>query len=325
MDPHTDRPPLAPPAIASALAEGAVVAELPDLGALRLSGADRVDFLHGQVSQDVRGLPAGGATRALLLNHKGHARAEMTVVRREDDLYVSVEDGRGELVRRELEAHVIFDQVAIEELGGTLAALTLQGAGAAEALRGALGLEPPSAGVAAEAPFAAAKVLVVSRDRSGRGGVDVHVLRADLGALRAALGAAGALPAAAGGLEPFRIAAGLPSAAGEAGEGVLPQEAGLEGLVSYRKGCYLGQEIMARIEARGSVRRELAGLRLAAPPADDAREVRLGERSVGRLGSVAVHPELGPVALAVLRKDVPEGAELRAAGSAARRVGLPMA
>jgi tRNA-modifying protein YgfZ len=108
--------------------------------------------------------------------------------------------------------------------------------------------------------------------------------------------------------------AGLAAAAAE-GEEALPQEAGLDDRVSYRKGCYLGQEIMARIEGRGTLRRGLARLRLDGAPLDaQARDViDGGGRSVGRVGSAAPTPQ-GWQALAVLRLDVADGAALRALG-----------
>ncbi|MEX2542528.1 MAG: hypothetical protein WD314_11995, partial [Trueperaceae bacterium] len=144
-------------------------------------------------------------------------------------------------------------------------------------------------------------------------------------ALTAALTAAGAVAGGMAALRLGRVCAGLASAAGEAGEGVLPQEAGLEPLVSYRKGCYLGQEIMARIEARGKLRRELGALRLEREPEPGEREVRRDGRLVGRLGTVARHPESGVLALAVLRSDLDLDSPVEAAGVPARRIRLPVA
>jgi folate-binding protein YgfZ len=139
-------------------------------------------------------------------------------------------------------------------------------------------------------------------------------------ALLSAGATAGGRPA----LELARVAAGIPSVAGEAGEGVLPQEAGLEALVSYRKGCYLGQEIMARVEARGNLRRRLGVLRLEGEPSEGARDIRHEGRRVGRLGTLARHPGLGLIALAVLRSDLGEDASLEVGGAVARPAALPL-
>ena len=146
-------------------------------------------------------------------------------------------------------------------------------------------------------------MLVSEAVRGAHGGYDLHVLTKDAPALFEALLGAGAAPAGEDALTLARVVAGLPAAETEGGEGVLPQEAGLEPLLSYRKGCYLGQEIMARIEARGTVRRELRRLALSALPATGARDILKGGKVVGRLGAVAIHPEEGVVGLGVVRKD----------------------
>jgi folate-binding Fe-S cluster repair protein YgfZ len=93
--------------------EGAVVVPLLVHTALRVTGADRLDFVHGQLSNEVKRLQLGTLSENLLLNHKGHALAQMRVFRRDDDLFLAVEGNAGELVERELRAHIIFDQVAL--------------------------------------------------------------------------------------------------------------------------------------------------------------------------------------------------------------------
>jgi folate-binding protein YgfZ len=311
--PHPD------PQAWAALGHAAVAVELDDVGALRLTGPDRVDFLNGQVAHDVRALSDGHALRALYLDVKGHALDELRVHRRDRDLHVAVEDGRAAAVLARLTAHRVFDDVTLEDLGTVLACVTVQGPTAGEVVRRALGQDPPEDGTRfAQVPFASAEVLVARHRRSEPGGIDLHLLRRDLSELRAALQAAGAVAGDRAGLEASRVAAGLARAAVDAGPGVLPQEAGLGDAISTRKGCYLGQETMARIEARATLRRGLARLRLDGWPGEEARPpLRLDGREVGRLGSVAVHPELGPIALAVLRRDLPGDATLEAGSASA--------
>ena len=282
--------------------EGAALVPLLGVTPLRLTGADRVEFLHGQVSNEVKRLAVGGASRALMLNVKGHALAGMHIYKREGDLFVATEGGAGSRVVRELRAHIIFDQVELTDLSDTITSLTLQGEGAAGVVKEVLG-EVPEPGRFVQPPFEGAKVLVGEVKRSRNDGYDLHVLVKDAPALFEALLGAGAAPAGEDALTLARVVAGLPAAETEGGEGVLPQEAGLEPLLSYRKGCYLGQEIMARIEARGTVRRELRRLRLSALPAAGARDILKDGKVVGRLGAVAVHPEEGVMGLGVVRKD----------------------
>ena len=300
----------------------AVLAPLPDLGPLRATGADRVEFLHGQVTNDVRGLPEGGTGEGLLLNHKGHALAQLRTLRRRDDLYLAVEGGASPLVREHLDRHIVFDDVQIKDLTGEIVAWTLQGATAAvDALLAELGADRPAPGASVRVPLDQAAVLVVASRRSGAGGVDLHLLARQAEVVRDRLVGAGAVPAQPVVLPLLRVVAGIPHATSEAGEGVLPQEAGLEPLVSYRKGCYLGQEIMARIEARGTVRRALRGVRLEGEPEHD--EVEAAGRSVGRLGTSVPHPELGWIALAVVRSDLSDDARPSFGGIAGNLADLP--
>lgn len=307
---------------ASALAGESVLVPLVTRGALRLTGADRIEFLHGQVSHDVRGLRPGAARPALRLDHRGRPRADLVVVRRVEDLYLAVDDGRGPAVARELEAHVVFDQVSIEDLSAQLASLVVAGEAGLAALRDALGGAelPRAAGACAQLPWRGSDLLLHARLRGLGASLDVHLLGERLEELWGALLSAGARPIGERALAAARVASGLAAAAAE-GEGALPQEAGLEDRISYRKGCYLGQEIMARIEARGSVHRSLARLVFAEPPRGDAASLGvqdLGGRTVGRLGTVARLPGGRWAGLAVVRNELALGDGVQALGVPAR-------
>ncbi len=294
---------------------------------LRVTGADRLDFLHGQLANEVKGLPVGEMNVSLMLNHKGQALALMRVYRRPDDVYVAVEGGAGAQVKEQLEAHIIFDQVELTDLSETLTALTVQGEKAAEVIRQLFDGHSDGdilEGTFVQLPFAGAEVLVSPMRRSLPGGFDLHVLSKDAPALREALAAAGAVQVGAEVLETARVEAGIPDAAHEGGAGVLPQEAGLEYALSYHKGCYLGQEIMARIEARGKVRRRLVGLRLERLPEAGAVP-KLDGKVMGRLGTVMEHPELGVIALASVRNEAGVGERLELGEVGATLCSLPFA
>lgn len=326
-------PPLPDPSAWTALHEGAIVVDLPSVGSLRLVGDDRVAFLHGQLANDVRSLPVGGALRTLQLNVKGHALAQMTLHRRDDDVHLAVEDGAAPEVARRLRDHLVFDEVSIEDLAGVLRTVTVQGPAAWSVVRRAFG-EVPAPGAFASATVGDASLLLTGSRRSVSGGVDVHVLARHADDALRRLEGAGAVVGDAASLEASRVEAGVPRAGREAGPGVLPQEAGLADAISTRKGCYLGQETMARIEARAQVRRGLVRLVLsdvvvsdqgpgvatdhpASDAAETTNEVRADDRVVGRLGTLARHPRLGLVALAVVRSGLKPDVTLVAAGRAA--------
>jgi folate-binding protein YgfZ len=141
-------------------------------------------------------------------------------------------------------------------------------------------------------------------------GIDLLCDSADTEALRAAAVENGAVPVSEDVLEVLRVERGRPRYGIDLDDTVIPQEAGLnERAVSFTKGCYVGQETVARLHYRGKPNRYLRGLRLSAPVARGA-EIRLGQRVVGRVGSAVVSPRLGPIALALVRREAPVRSEV---------------
>lgn len=306
-------------------------------GHLRVVGADRLGFVHGLVSHDVVGLRDGEAVEALLLDHRGAPRAGLIVHRRPADLYLAVEDGAGPAVATTLREHVVFDQVEVEDLGGRLAQVTLvaDGGSLAAACEAAWrGTGGPVAGALATAADVArgtparatlalptgpsTTALLRPRSWGAAWAVEVQLLARDLPGAWQAWTALGFRAVGERAWTAARVAHGVATALGEGRLG-LPQETGLEDRVSYRKGCYLGQEIMARVEARGRLRRGLARLRLAGPPPalGRARGWRLEDAAgqpIGALGSAAPAPDGdGWWALAVVRLGLPPDAVVRVA------------
>lgn len=297
---------------------------------VRVRGGDRVDFVQGQVSQDVRGLLEGDAADALLLDHKGRPRAGMTVYRRGDDLVLAIEDGDGAVALADLRAHVVFDDVTLDDVGeasagprGVVAFTLVSGdvAVAAEELRAALPeLDPDRLAtghvVSVPLPMDGRSALLRCTALGPLAVVDVALLALDLREVWHALQARGVRPVGERAFTAARVAHGVATSHAEGRLG-LPQETGLAGRVHPRKGCYLGQEIMARVEARGQVRRGLHGLALAGPPpalglAQAWRVEDEDGRAIGEVGSAAPAPDGAWWALAVLRHDAVERAAERA-------------
>jgi folate-binding protein YgfZ len=248
-----------------------------------VEGPDAAGFLHGLLSNDVAALAPGGACRALLLDAKGHLQAEIRVRRDADDAFTLVLDPEGaDAVAATLERYHFSEDLDILGPEG-VEVVTVAGA-PEEVARGA--------DLAVPATLPGAWDLVVS----------------DAAAEIARLG----LPEAPSeALEMARVAAGVPRVGVDTGPSTLVQEAGLEDVaVSFDKGCYLGQETVARAQFRGRVNRVLRGLSLpGAPPPAGARVLREG-REVGRLTSAAVTPDLGAIGLAVLRREAEPGTEV---------------
>jgi folate-binding protein YgfZ len=153
-------------------------------------------------------------------------------------------------------------------------------------------------------------------------GTDLFCAAADRDALRAALEFPDGSEAEA---EVVRVERGRPRYGLDLDDSVIPQEAGLnERAVSFTKGCYVGQETVARLHYRGKPNRRLLGLRLSAP-APPGSELRLGEKVVGRLGSSVVSPELGPIGLALVRREASPGDTVSVEGATALIVDVPFA
>ena len=141
-------------------------------------------------------------------------------------------------------------------------------------------------------------------------GLDLIVAAGDVDAVLATLARAGAEPASEEAAEIVRVESGRPRFGAEMTTSTMPAEAGIEErAVSFTKGCYIGQETVARLHYRGKPNRHLRGLRLAAPAAaGDA--VVAGEREVGTVGTAVVSPAHGPIALAILRREAEPGASV---------------
>ena len=290
---------------------GPLLTPIPS-SSLRVTGADRVDFVHGQMTADLRGTPAPGYVAGCFLSVKGRIEQFARIYRRVDDIYIHLDEGQAPELLARLQRYVIFDQVELQDLSSDLRTVHLWG----EVPAGLPVLE--TAGAAWALEWAGANVLLGAVKRSGRLGLDMHYLAREEGAVLEALYAAGAAPQPWETLQAARVAAGLPDPVPDHFLGYLPQEVGLDAsgplpAISYRKGCYVGQEVMARLEARGQARYGLALLQVPSGlPAGS--EVMAGGKPVGQTGL-----EAGGLALARLHLDLLGDAALTAGGEQVTR------
>jgi folate-binding protein YgfZ len=280
-------------------------------GKLRLTGSEAVDYLQGQVTNDVEALAPGRGCYAGLLTPKGQIVADMRILRGDDFVWIDCEPRSIPALVRNAEMYGIGRDVHVEDATAGYAILSLIGPAARDPLDAA----PPEQ---EHAWVEGEHGLYAATDA----GVDVICPAADADAVRAALGVEEVSEEAA---ECVRIESGRPRLGYEIAGGVIPQEAGLnERMVSFTKGCYVGQETVARLYYKGKPNRHLRGLRLSEPVAAGA-EVTAGDRVVGKVGSAAVSPAHGPIALAILRREVGPGDEVRvgAGGAVAEVAELP--
>jgi folate-binding protein YgfZ len=269
---------------------------LPGRGLLCATGADRVRFLNGMLTADVAKLPAGGAAPALQLDRKGHVLAELVVLAEPESLLLDTAPGVEAELLALLEKHVIADDVAFASLSEGRVWLALEGPGARDAALRAGGAVP-EAGRFARAELAGHELIWIAEGALTAGGLRAIAPRAAAEALERAL----ALPELAlREAELLRIDAGIPALGRDVGPRNFPQEAGLERAISFTKGCYIGQEIVARIASRGAVNRMLMRLRAESPVSAGA-EVEIDGAVVGQVTSAADSPATGAIALAYLK------------------------
>ncbi|MCW2988457.1 MAG: hypothetical protein JWM24_1395 [Solirubrobacterales bacterium] len=287
-------------------------------GKLLVSGSDGAEYLQGQLTNDVEALAPGEGQYAALLDRKGHMQADMRVLRAAaEEIWIDTEPEALAAARRHLEMYSIGRDVKVTDVGEERTILSLIGPRSVE-IAGTAAL-PENA---CEATVVAGVECLVA----GTGdGVDLITAAADAARLRAALVSAGAVEVSAEAVEILRVESGTPRFGAEMGTATMPAEAGIvEAAVSFTKGCYIGQETVARLHYKGRPNRHLRGLRLSAPAAPGTA-LRLGEKEVGEVGSAVVSPAFGPIGLAILRREAEPGTELAVGedGVTARVVDLP--
>jgi tRNA-modifying protein YgfZ len=292
--------------------EGAGLLDRSERGKLKLKGGEAAEYLQGQLTNDIEGLAAGEGCYAALLDRKGHIQADMRVLRLHDDeIWLDLEPAATEPALKHLRTYSIGRELSIEDAGADWAIASLIGP-AAQTVAGFEGLSAEHAQRFRDCE--GIEVLGVATDV----GVDLITRTDQAESLRARLAGAGAEAVSADAAEILRVESGRPRFGLELGPEVMPAEAGIvERAVDFEKGCYIGQEPVARLHYRGKPNRVLRGLRLEAP-AEPGTPLRLGERELGTLGSACVSPAHGPIALAVLRKEaeVGERVEVGSGGSA---------
>jgi folate-binding protein YgfZ len=267
------------PAEHAALRESAGVLDLSFRSRLCLTGADRVRFLHGQVTNDVKRLRAGEGCYAALVTAKGKMESDLNIYALQDELLLDFEPGLTGKISQRLEKYLVADDVQVVEVAPLYGLLTVQGPKAPATLS-ALGIFPnlphkSFTSVKASDPTLG-EIYFMNQQRLGptAAGFDLFVPTDSLGAVADKLiAAAKSLGGRACGWDAFEIArieAGIPRFSADMDESNIPLECGIEErAVSYNKGCYIGQEVINRIHSIGHVNKELRGLRLG----DDLKQL----------------------------------------------------
>ena len=264
---------------------------------IRLSGPDAVRFLHGTVTADIEGLEPGHAAPAGLLTVKGKLVCEMVVLRRDDEgLDLLVPTGQAESVADLLDRHIIMDEVELERSGPVALALVWNSDGSSPELGSTSGVATcvtrhPAPGLLVTGPAEAVESALVDVQR-----VDARAFEA------------------------YRVETASPAWGHELGPDFFPPEVGFVHAVSYDKGCYLGQEPLARIHARGQVNRVMVRVEANRMPTEVPAPLSHPERSDAGRWTTAAERDGTVVGLAIVRRAMaapqtvlqgPDGLEVR--------------
>ncbi len=284
-----------------ALREASGLVDRSGRGRLALTGADAKEFLAGQVTNDILALEPGRGCYAAVLTHKGKMVGDMRVLDLGDELWLDTERTALQDVFDTLRRFMVGHQVELHKRTLAEGELSLVGPRAREVADA--GDLPEEEHANRRAGLEGRDVVLVTTDV----GVDVICQADDAEAIRATLVARGAVEVSEEAAECLRVERGRPRIGLDMVGTTIQLVAGLnDRAVSFTKGCYVGQETVARLYYKGKPNRHLRGLRLSAPAATGS-DIRLGERVVGALGSIAESPEHGPIALALIRREAAPG------------------
>jgi folate-binding protein YgfZ len=305
---------------ADAVRRSAGLFRLAGRAVISVEGGDARRWLNGMVSNDVTRLAASGPERhchALLLTPIGRVFADLWVVARPEGFWLDLERFAVPAVLERLAKYVIADDVRLGDLGASVARLALEG--------------PATPAIAARARDALARAgaLTAEYGWSGESALQLFVpaegFEATLAALRASGGELGLAECDEATLEVLRVESGTPRFGAELGEDVLPPEARLDAAVSTTKGCYTGQEVIARIRSRGQVKHLLVGLRLEGDALPEPRApIEADGKRIGEVTSAVRSAQAGAIALGfVARSHAEPGTRVQVAGRPARVAELP--
>ena len=296
-------------------------------GKVRAEGADCLRFLHGMVTNTVESLAENGGNYAAVTSARGQTLLDIWVHRLQDCIYMETEPGLATKLIETLDRYLIADDVALSDESDTWAILGVQGPTAHELIGRVVGRVPtdlPEHHTVIHA-FDGIPIWVTARSYTGEPGCDLRIAQDHADSLRRALVTAGGTPIGWQVGEILRVEAGIPRYGAEIDELVVPLEAGLNRAVDFDKGCYIGQEVIAKMHFRGRPRRYLTGLLLSGNTPVSGNII-VNDKTVGRVTTCVKSLRLNRViALSIIRRGYHEAGQrvLLDDGSEAEVVNLP--
>ena len=294
---------------------------------IAVTGGDRVRWLNGMVTNNIRDLAPGHGVYAFLLNAQGRIQADIYAFQRGDSLLVDTERAQREKVLQLFDHYIIADDVEIADISDKLTALGLTGPESRNVLERAGLIVPDLAHLQfADVAWQQKSIALLRSGEEARESWQVWTAPENAGALWDTLLKAGARPAGTAALNLFRISRGIPQFGVDIRDRDLPQETGQARALNFTKGCYLAQEIVERIRSRGAVHRQFMAFTVEGMLPEPGAKILAEEKEVGDVTSSAILPLPDgdrPVALGYLRREAAEK-DLRAGTAKLKPASLPI-
>ena len=314
----------------TALTAGAGLADLTGSTVVEATGADRVSLLHSFTTGDVKKLPVGRGCEAFVTTPQGKTLSHVWLLKREDALLAVTTPGQGATLIGHLQRYIVSEDVTLRDLSDERGLLLVVGARTADVLKACSGQSPPDEVLAmADVRIADRAAVLVRVELTQPASHLLLTALVDVATIDAALLEAGASRVSRPAVEIARLEAGVPLFGQDITAENLPQEIGRDRqAISFTKGCYLGQETVARIDALGHVNRQLVGLRFEGEVVPPAGEILMADgKEVGQVTSAAWSPKLkaGLAIALVRRRQAMAGTRLTSASGDASVILLPLA
>ena len=311
-----------------AVRRGVGVLDLSHRGRLRLTGSDRVAYLHRIISNDVEGLSVGEGNYATILTNRGKIIADMRVFMFKDAVGIETNAETTSTLYQELDKYLIADDVNIEDFSDSTGVIGVHGPKSTELLREVFGLDVEHLSeyhnIVHETD--GRRIICGRVNETGEIGYNLCTASESIEWLWDTIltkgRTFGIAPVGLTALNSLRIEAGIPRYGAELGDSIFPGEAELEKAISYEKGCYIGQEIVARMKYRGHPNRLLRGLEITGDTLPHGDDLLFKEdKEIGWITSAVVSPTFGkPIGMAYVRVAFADEGTLIEVGTADNRV-----
>lgn len=310
------------------LRRGCGVYDLSWRGKIVVTGGDRVRWMNGMVTNNIKDLPLGRGNYNFLLNAQGRIQADLYVYNRGEYLLVDTDRAQVPRLLELFDKFIIMDDVEAANAEEKLTAIAVQGPNAREVLgRAGLPCSDPQPLEVVDATWQGFGISITRMASEVSDTFEIWLAPANAALAWDKLTEAGATPVGADALEMFRVAAGIPRYGLDIRDKDLPQETEQYQALNFRKGCYVGQEIVERIHSRGNVHRKFTGFIVQGAPPEPGTKVTTADKEIGEVTSALEVPAEGrsqALALGYIRREAATpGAEVRVNGSSATVATLP--